>query len=727
MARLPQPGGDEGTWGEILNQYLLVAHAADGSLKDDAVDGATIKDASISEAKLDAALTTKVNSGGSDPAVGGDLSGTASTAQIVAGAVGATELAANAVTTAKITDANVTGGKLADSAVSTTKIADANVTTAKLADSSVTLAKLSTASAPTAGQLLVYNGTTLGWTDPGTVPTNLDDLSDVAVAGATDGQALVYQSGSGNWIPATVSSGGVTDHGALTGLSDDDHPQYHNDTRGDARYYTKSEVDTSLAGKADDTDPRLSDERTPTDGSVTEPKLAASNAPSSSDVLTWDGANLTWAAAAAGGETNTASNVGSAGVGVFKQKTGSNLEFKRINAGSNKISITDDIGNDELDIDVVTANLGLTSSDVGLGNVDNTSDANKPISTATQTALDLKVDETISVSGGTSLTGGGTLTTDRTLTLVNDSATPGNTHYYGTDGTGTKGYFAIPTQDPTMGGDISGTASNAQIVADAVGTTELADSAVTDAKIASGVDQAKITNLTSDLAGKESTITAGTTADYWRGDKSWQTLDKSAVGLANVDNTSDATKNSASATLTNKTISGASNTLSNIAQSSVTNLTTDLAAKLDDKNETVTLTDSTNDKFVRVDINDDASPTSGWIDRLAFYFSGTRTGYHNEYGELRARPAKNNTVALRAMGWNGASSAYILEVANNSSSATYFGVTSSQIDATVPISSNSNITTTGTVNGSNIGAKVTTSSTAPSSPSVGDVWVDTST
>ena len=33
-------------------------------------------------------------------------------------------------------------------------------------------------------------------------------------------------------------------------------------------------------------------------------------------------------------------------------------------------------------------------SDVGLGNVDNTSDANKPISTATQTALDLKADIT---------------------------------------------------------------------------------------------------------------------------------------------------------------------------------------------------------------------------------------------------------------------------------------------------------------------------------------------
>jgi hypothetical protein len=33
---------------------------------------------------------------------------------------------------------------------------------------------------------------------------------------------------------------------------------------------------------------------------------------------------------------------------------------------------------------------GITKSMVGLGNVDNTSDANKPVSTAQQTALDLK-------------------------------------------------------------------------------------------------------------------------------------------------------------------------------------------------------------------------------------------------------------------------------------------------------------------------------------------------
>jgi hypothetical protein len=50
------------------------------------------------------------------------------------------------------------------------------------------------------------------------------------------------------------------------------------------------------------------------------------------------------------------------------------------------------------------------------------------------------------------------------------------------------------------------------------------------------------------LATKEPSIAAGTSAQYWRGDKSWQTLDRSAVGLANVDNTSDANKPLSTAT-----------------------------------------------------------------------------------------------------------------------------------------------------------------------------------
>jgi len=46
-------------------------------------------------------------------------------------------------------------------------------------------------------------------------------------------------------------------------------------------------------------------------------------------------------------------------------------------------------------LSVTTTATGITATMVGLGNVDNTSDANKPVSTATQTALDLKVDESL--------------------------------------------------------------------------------------------------------------------------------------------------------------------------------------------------------------------------------------------------------------------------------------------------------------------------------------------
>jgi hypothetical protein len=68
------------------------------------------------------------------------------------------------------------------------------------------------------------------------------------------------------------------------------------------------------------------------------------------------------------------------------------------------------------DSKIATAVSALTKSSVGLGNVDNTSDANKPVSTATQTALDLKANLSAPTFTGT-VTSTNDLVVDGNLTV----------------------------------------------------------------------------------------------------------------------------------------------------------------------------------------------------------------------------------------------------------------------------------------------------------------------
>jgi hypothetical protein len=60
---------------------------------------------------------------------------------------------------------------------------------------------------------------------------------------------------------------------------------------------------------------------------------------------------------------------------------------------------------------------GITKAMVGLSNVDNTSDINKPISTLQQTSLDGKVSTSVTINTASGLTGGGSLSTNRTISL----------------------------------------------------------------------------------------------------------------------------------------------------------------------------------------------------------------------------------------------------------------------------------------------------------------------
>ncbi len=71
-------------------------------------------------------------------------------------------------------------------------------------------------------------------------------------------------------------------------------------------------------------------------------------------------------------------------------------------------SDTQTLTNKTLTSPAITSPTGITKSDVGLGSADNTSDTNKPISTATQTALDLK-ENTANKSTSTSLGNSDTL------------------------------------------------------------------------------------------------------------------------------------------------------------------------------------------------------------------------------------------------------------------------------------------------------------------------------
>lgn len=65
MARLPQPGSDNGTWGDILNEFLLQAHANDGLIKDNAVTANTIAPGSVTSAAIasDAVSSAALNDG----------------------------------------------------------------------------------------------------------------------------------------------------------------------------------------------------------------------------------------------------------------------------------------------------------------------------------------------------------------------------------------------------------------------------------------------------------------------------------------------------------------------------------------------------------------------------------------------------------------------------------------------------------------------------------------
>lgn len=174
----------------------------------------------------------------------------------------------------------------------------------------------------------------------------------------------------------------------------------------------------------------------------------------------------------------------------------------------------------------------------GLENVDNTSDADKPVSTAQQASLDLKAD-------GADLTA-----------HVSDTANP----------------HAVTATQIGLG-NVNNTSDANKPVSTAQAAADTAVANAASAALTSGLANKVVgpASVTDDLPA----IFDGTTGKLIKSKtysafKTLLALVKGDVGLGNVDNTSDATKNAATATLTNKTISGANNTLTVRLASDVT-------------------------------------------------------------------------------------------------------------------------------------------------------------
>lgn len=83
-----------------------------------------------------------------------------------------------------------------------------------------------------------------------------------------------------------------------------------------------------------------------------------------------------------GGESNTGQNVGLSGIGPFLQKSGVTLQFRNIDAGSSKLTVTEDVPNKTIDLDVDPSQIDLSD----LGDVDATSPSQGDVLTWDSTA-----------------------------------------------------------------------------------------------------------------------------------------------------------------------------------------------------------------------------------------------------------------------------------------------------------------------------------------------------
>lgn len=245
MAQLPTPGSDNGTWGDILNAFLLISHNGDGTLQSNAItqaggyvkpsggipasdlDAATQSIISTVSSKyvkppngipasdLNASVQSNLTAASTAVQIGGDLGGT-STAPSVSKLQGTT-VNASAPSNGQALAYNSTAGQWVPTTVSSTTVSDATTGSKGIIElsgdlggtaSSPSVVKvngIAVSGTPTNGQTLIAsNGTTASWATP---TTALSGDSDVTISSPSDGQGLIYNGAANKWENQTIQSG----------------------------------------------------------------------------------------------------------------------------------------------------------------------------------------------------------------------------------------------------------------------------------------------------------------------------------------------------------------------------------------------------------------------------------------------------------------------------------------------------------------------------------------
>lgn len=290
-----------------------------------------------------------------------------------------------------------------------------------------------------------------------------------------------------------------------------------------------------------------------------------------------------------------------------------------------------------------TGAVTLTKTDVGLSNVDNTSDANKPVSTAQQTALDGKA-AAIHTHAQSDVTGLTTALSGKQASLPAGTASQ---FLRGSD----KTFVAVSKSDVGLANvdntsDTSKPVSSAQQTAldgkvdKSVVTTKgdilAATAASTIARLGLGTNGQVLTVDTTTATGmKWAALVGGNAVTSVAGRTGDVVLTKTDVGLSNVDNTSDA----------NKPVSTAQQTALNAKAND------SAVVKLAPGAQQIMSGDGSF-TMLRAEVPYSAADTNAdqfaWFNRNAADTAWLRITWLNGNFEFRSMPSTNNRIGFRA-------------------------------------------------------------------------------